>query len=317
MKAEMKAVVIGRYGGNDAVELAEVPVPSPQRNDLLIKVHAASINPIDWKIRNGMLKIITGGSFPKILGLECAGEVVATGSDVRQFQIGDHVVGFTGVGRLGAFAEYVCVSAGSSFAKPATVGYEQASTLPIAGLTALQALRDLGGIKPGDEVLINGASGGVGTFAVQVAKIFGAHVTAVCSAANAELVHHCGADRVLDYAREDFTTGIERYQIVFDTVAKRSFAECKRVLSANGVYVTTLPAPSVLMNQYLLGVFTGRRAKMVVARPNAADMAWMFDHIEAGRIRVIIDRVYPLGGIEEAFAYSESGKARGKVVLRV
>lgn len=311
----MKAVTISGYGGNEVVDIADVPVPVPGEDDVLIKVHAASINPVDWKIRNGMLKIFTGRSFPKILGSECAGEVVETGACVQQFKKGDCVIGYPGIKRLAAFAEYVCVDQGSTFVKPGNVRFEEASTLPIAGLTALQALRDLGKVAEGGHVLINGASGGVGTFAVQIAKILGARVTAVCSAGNAAMVRDLGADRVLDYAREDFTKGGERFDVVFDAVAKRSFAECKRVMAAKGVYVSTLPSASVLLNQYLTGFFTRRTAKAVMVKPNAADMEWMKNHIEAGRIRVVIDKTYPLEQIKEALIYSESGKARGKVVV--
>lgn len=313
----MKAVTISRYGGNEVVDVADVPVPIPGQDDVLIKVHAASINPVDWKIRNGMLKILTGHAFPKILGFECAGEVVGTGARVQQFQKGDFVIGFTGIKRLAAFAEYVCVDEGSTFAKPDNCGFDEAATLPIAGLTALQALRDLGQLAAGGHVLINGASGGVGTFAVQIAKILGARVTAVCSAGNAALVHDLGADRVLDYAQEDFTRGGESFDVVFDAVAKRSFAECKRVMTANGIYISTLPTPSVLLNQYLTGFFTRRTARAVIAKPNAADMEWMKNHIEAGKLRVVVDKVFSLEQIKEALTYSETGKARGKVVVRI
>ena len=313
----MKAVTISRYGGNEVVDVADVPVPTPGRDDVLIKVHAASINPVDWKIRNGMLKILTGPAFPKILGNECAGEVVGTGAGVQQFKTGDFVIGFPGIKKLAAFAEYVCVDQGSTFAKPENCGFNEASTLPIAGLTALQALRDIGKIAVGGHVLINGASGGVGTFAVQIAKILGARVTAVCSAGNAALVQDLGADRVLDYAHEDFTKGGESFDVVFDAVAKRSFAECKRVMTAGGIFISTLPTPSVLLNQYLTGFFTRRTARAIIVKPNAADMEWMKNHIEAGRLRVVVDKVFSLGQIKEALTYSESGKAKGKVVLRI
>lgn len=312
----MKAVTISRYGGNEVVEVADVPVPTPGEDDVLIKVHAASVNPVDWKIRNGMLKIFTGRSFPKILGSECAGEVVETGARVLQFKKGDFVIGYPGIKRLAAFAEYVCVDKGSTFVKPAHISFEEASTLPIAGLTALQALRDLGKVAEGGHVLINGASGGVGTFAVQIAKILGARVTAVCSAGNAALVQDLGADRVLDYAREDFTKGGERFDVVFDAVAKRSFAECKRAMTAKGVYVSTLPSASVLLNQYFTGFFTRKTAKAVMVKPNAADMEWMKKYIEAGKLRVVVDKVFSLEQIKEALIYSESGKAKGKIVVR-
>lgn len=224
----MKAVVINGYGGNEVMEVKNVPLPSPGRDDVIIKVHAAAVNPVDWKIRSGMAKILTGRRFPKIIGSECSGEVEEIGPQVTHFKKGDKVIGFPGIRRLAAFAEYVCAAERTTFPMPENIGFEEASTIPVAGLTALQSLRDLGYIARGDRVLINGASGGVGTFAVQIAKLFGANVTAVCSASNADLVRGLGAERVIDYTREDFTEGDGPYDIIFDTVSKRSFAECKR-----------------------------------------------------------------------------------------
>jgi NADPH:quinone reductase-like Zn-dependent oxidoreductase len=242
--------------------------------------------------------------------------VAATGAGAKRFQKGDRVIGFPGIKRLGAFAEYVCVQEQSVFPLPASIPFEQAASLPIAGLTALQALRNLGRLAAGQEVLINGASGGVGTFAVQIAGILGARVSAVCSAANAELVRELGAGRVIDYRREDFTRGTDRYDLVFDAVAKRSFAECKGVLAPHGLYVATLPTPAVLLNQYLTGFLSRKKARVIMVRPNADDLAWLTGQIEAGRIRVVLDRLYPLEAAREALAYSETGKARGKIVLR-
>jgi NADPH:quinone reductase-like Zn-dependent oxidoreductase len=313
----MKAALIDRYGGNEVVEVGEVPQPQPGPDDVLIRVQAAAINPLDWKIRSGMLKLFTGSTFPKLLGSECAGEVVATGSRVLRFAIGDQVIGFPGIKRLAAFAEYVCAPQRTTFPKPEGITFAQAATLPIAGLTALQALRDRGRLAVGQQVLINGAAGGVGTFAVQIARIFGAQVTAVCSGANAELVQGLGADRVIDHTRKDFTKGSERYDLIFDVVAKAPFAAAKRVLAPKGIYVTTLPSFAVLLNQSLTGYLTSRKARTVMVRPNGRDMAWLKGQIEAGRIRVVIDREYPLEQIREALAYSEAGKAKGKVVVKI
>jgi NADPH:quinone reductase-like Zn-dependent oxidoreductase len=313
----MKAIVIDCYGGNEVVHLRDVPLPEVGRGEVLIRVRGASINPVDWKIRDGMVRILTGWRFPKVLGSECAGEIVKTGPGVRRFKNGDQVIGAPGIRRLGAFAEYASVAEGKTFRKPASLPFEEAATLPIAGLTALQALRDKGRIKAGSRVLVNGASGGVGTFAVQVARVFGAEVTAVCSGANHELVRELGAERVIDYTREDFTREGERYDLIFDAVATSSFAADKKALAPQGVYVATLPSPAILLNQFLTGFVTGRQARTLMVKPNEADMAWMRERIEAGVIRVVVDRVVPLERIGEAFAYSESGKARGKVVVKV
>jgi NADPH:quinone reductase-like Zn-dependent oxidoreductase len=313
----MKAVVIDSYGGNDVVHIRDVPLPAPGRNDVLVKVHAASVNPVDWKIRAGMIKILTGRTFPKILGSECAGEIVETVAGATRFQKGDQVIVWPGLRRLGAFAEYVVAGGQSTFLKPQHITYGQASAIPIAGITALQALRDLGHIHPGKNVLINGASGGVGHFAVQIAKVFGAAVTAVCSGANADFVRGLGADRTIDYATEDFTKGEERYDIIFDAVTKHTFGECRRALTPMGVYINTLPAFSILLNQYVVGFLTRRKAASVMVRPNAADMEWMRSRIEEGRITIVVDRVYPLEQIREAFEYSETGRAKGKIILKI
>ncbi|MGE5893280.1 MAG: NAD(P)-dependent alcohol dehydrogenase [bacterium] len=313
----MKAVVIDTFGGNEVVEIKDVPRPSPGPDEVLIKVHAASINPVDWKIRSGMVKIISGSRFPMILGRECAGEVIETGREARKYKKGDEVIGLPGIRRLGAFAEYACAPERTVFPRPTNLGFGEAATIPIAGLTALQSLRDKGHIAPGKKVLINGASGGVGHFAIQIARIFGAEVTGACSGVNADFVKGLGADHVIDYTEEDFTNGSARYDIIFDVVAKRSFGECKKVLHTGGIYVCTLPAFPIILSQYITGYFSGKKARLIMVSPNAADMEWMKTQIEAGRIRIVIDKVYPLGEARDALAHSESGRVRGKIVLKM
>jgi NADPH:quinone reductase-like Zn-dependent oxidoreductase len=312
----MKAVIIRKYGKNDVVEIGDVPQPRCATGMVLIKVHAASVNPLDWKVRSGMLRLITGSKFPKVLGSECAGEVAETSGGFSKFNQGDQLIGLSGVRSLGAFAEYTCLPETTVFAKPAGITFEEAACIPVAGLTALQALRDRGRIVSGKKVLINGASGGVGTFGVQISKIFGAETTGVCSAANSDLVKDLGADRVIDYAKEDFTNGNYRYDIIFDSVSKRSFGECKKVLTPKGVYVSTLPSFSVILNQYITGFLTQKKARLVMVAPNVSDMEWMKAQIEAGRIKVVIDKVFPLDQAKDALAYSESGRARGKIVIK-
>ena len=313
----MKAVVFNKYGGNDVVDIKDVPLPTCGPEDVMIKVHAASINPVDWKVRSGNLKIITGSTFPKILGNECAGEVAETGSRVKKFKKGDHIIVWPGVRRLGAFAEYACSGETATFLKPKNIAFEEAACIPIAGLTALQALRDKGRIASGKKVLINGASGGVGHFAVQIAKIFGAEVSGVCSGANLDFVKSLGADRVIDYTKQDFTKGTEGYDLIFDAVSKRSFGDCKSVLAPNGCYVSTLPSLSVVVSQYGTGFFTAKKARTVWVAPNESDLAWMTSRIEAGKIKVMISRVYSLDQAKEALSQSETGKTRGKIVLKL
>jgi NADPH:quinone reductase-like Zn-dependent oxidoreductase len=313
----LKAAVINRYGGNDEVEIRDVPKPVCGPEDVLIKVHAAAINPVDWKVRSGQARIITGCRFPKILGNECSGEVVEVGERVHTFRQGDQVIGWPGVRRLGAFAEYVTTREGTTFAKSRRITFEQAACLPIAGLTALQALRDKGQIAYGKKVLINGAAGGVGHFAVQIAGIFGADVTGVCGTFNRETVRALGAHAVIDYTAEDFTRSANRYDIIFDAVAKRSFRDCKRVLARHGVYVSTLPSAGVLLNQYLTGYLGGKKAAAMWVMPNQADLEWISKHVETGKIEILIDLTYPLEQTQEALAYSETGRARGKMVLHI
>jgi NADPH:quinone reductase-like Zn-dependent oxidoreductase len=313
----MKAVVINRFGGNDVVEIRDMPRPSPGPEDVLIKVHAASVNPVDWKTRNGMLKMVAGSRFPMVLGRECAGEVIEAGGLAKKFRKGDAVVAVPGIRSMGAFAEQAIAPEKTVFFKPKNIGFEEAASIPIAGLTALQALRDRGHIASGQKVLINGASGGVGHIAVQIAKIFGAEVTAVCGGANIGFVKSLGADHAIDYTKEDFAKGSVCYDIIFDAVAKRTFGECKRVLTPKGVYVSTLPTVSVILNQYLTGFLTRRKARIIMVAPTAADMEWMKRQLDEGRIKIIIDKAYSLDKAREALAYSESGKARGKIVLKV
>jgi len=244
------------------------------------------------------------------------GEIVEAGRLVKKFKAGDAVIANAGMG-LGAYAEYVAVKEKTVFPKPEGVPFEDAATLPIAGLTALQALRDKGRIAPGRKVLINGASGGVGTFAVQIAKILGAEVTAVCSASNAGLVKGLGADHVLDYRHQDFIATRDSYDIIFDAVSSRSFRECKKALTPRGVYVNTLPSPSVFWNIFITTLLPGKKAATMMVSQRAADMEWMCEQLMTGRLKVIIDRVFPLDQTKEALQYSQSGRVRGKIVLKV
>jgi NADPH:quinone reductase-like Zn-dependent oxidoreductase len=316
MDGTMKAVVFNAYGGNDALELQEVSKPAIRPHEVLIRVHAAGVNPVDWKVREGQAKILTGNRFPKVLGIECSGVVMDTGSLVKKFKAGDVVIANAGM-RLGAFAEYLTVTENTVFPKPEMVAFEDAATLPIAGLTALQALRDKGCIAPGKKVLINGASGGVGTFAVQIAKILGAEVTAVCSAANAGLVNGLGADHVIDYCQQDFTKTAERYDCIFDAVSSRSYRECKRALIERGVYINTLPTPSIFWNIFITTLLPGKRAATMMVSQRASDIEWMCEQLKTGKLKVVIDRVFPLDQIKEALEYSRTGRARGKIVLKV
>ncbi len=313
----MKAAVIHRYGSADVLQYEDVAPPKIKADELLVKVHASCINPADWKIRKGMLKIVTGNKFPMILGFDLAGEVVEVGANVTRFTIGDSIYGTLKPPNAGAYAEFVAVSENCAVLKPTNISYTEAASIPVAGLTALQGLRDQGNIKPGQAVLINGASGGVGTFAVQIAKILGAEVTGVCSTKNLDFVKSLGADRVIDYTQQDFTQEPTQYDIIFDAVGKQSFSDCKKVLKPNGIYVTTLPTPENILPGIVTKFIPGKKAKLVLESPKAQDLVYLKELIEAGKLRIVIDRTYPLQEIAAAHTYSETGRAVGKIAIAI
>lgn len=312
----MKAIVIRGYGSTDVLKYEEVEKPNIKPDQLLVKVHASSVNPIDWKTRKGMLSILTGNKFPLILGFDVAGEVVEVGSQVTRFQVGDPIYGSTSFPG-GAYAEFAVVPENFAAIKPTNMNYEQAATVPLAALTALQALRNLGNIKSGQNVLINGASGGVGIFAVQIAKALDAEVTGVCSGKNMDLVRSLNADLVIDYTKEDFTKGNVQYDIIFDVVAKKSFADCRKVLTSNGIYISTLPIPEVILQSVLTAFLPGQKAKIVLENPNSRDLIYLKDLIETGKLRTVIDCIYPLQELTEAHRYSEGERTVGKIAIAV
>ncbi|KAB8319561.1 NAD(P)-dependent alcohol dehydrogenase [Tolypothrix campylonemoides VB511288] len=312
----MKAVVIREYGSPEVLQYQEVEPPKIKPDQLLVKVRATCVNPVDWKIRKGMFKLITGNKFPMILGSDLSGDVVEVGSQVTRFKPGDAIYG--NVGLLGgAYAELAAVPEKSVALKPTNMSYEEAASVPVAALTALQALRDLANIQSGQTVLINGASGGVGTFAVQIAKALGAEVTAVCSTKNSELVKSLGADRVIDYTQQDFTQGTAQYDIILDAVAKQSFSSCKQVLKPNGIYVNTLPTPETIVQSVFTAFIPGKKAKFIVGTLKSQDLIYLKDLIETGKIRSVIDRTFPLQELAAAHAYSESERAVGKIAIAV
>lgn len=317
MSEQMKAVVINKYGAPEVLQFQDIPKPEIKSDQMLVKVYATSINPIDWKTRNGMLKIIFGNKFPMVLGYDISGEVVEVGSGVTQFRPGDQIYACLDPATSGSYAEYAAVSEKVANLKPQNLSHEQAAAIPLAAETALQALRDLGGIKAGWRILINGASGGVGTFAVQIAKALGAEVTAVCSQKNAELVKNLGADSIIDYTNQDFTKESVKYDIIFDAVANRSFWECQNILSSNGVYVTTVPDFANSAAFFITQLLPGKKAKLILLKSNGKDLAYLKELSEANKLRPIIARTYPLSEIAEAHAESEKGRVVGKLVIAV
>lgn len=313
----MKAVFINQYGSTQVLQYGDMETPSIKRDQLLVKVYASSVNPVDWKIRAGQLQLLTGYKFPMVLGFDVSGEVVAVGESVTRFQTGDKVYAYLDSLPGGAYAEYAAVSERVACFKPDNMSYEQAAAVPLAATTALQALRDLGQILPGHKVLINGASGGVGSFAVQIAKALKAEVTAICSTQNVELVKSLGGDRVIDYTVQDFTKDTSVYDIIFDAVGKESFSGCQNILKPNGVYVTTLPDPDSVVQSFLTFLLPGKKSKLVVAQSSGQDLAYLKELIEGGKIRSVIDRSYSLEELAVAHAESEQGHVVGKLVIAV
>ncbi|MGB9475028.1 MAG: NAD(P)-dependent alcohol dehydrogenase [Candidatus Udaeobacter sp.] len=324
----MRAIVYCDYGVPN-LKLQEIEKPTPGDDQLLVRVHAASVNPLDWHFIEGTPYIMrvmgVGMRKPKDtrLGVDFAGTVEAVGKNVTKFKPGDEVFG----GRTGAFAEYVCVRESRAVAsKPNRITFEQAASVPIAGITALQGLRDKGKVQPGQKVLINGASGGVGTFAVQIAKSCGAEVTGVCSTKNLDMVRSLGADHVIDYTKEDFTKSDQRYDVILDNVANHSLSDCRRVLNPNGKYVLIGgggvnesrwlgPGLTHAFKAMFLSKFVSQQMGMMLAELNQKDLTFLADLMQSGKITPVIDKRYKLEELPQAVEYLEQGHARGKVVI--
>lgn len=317
----MKAILYTTYGSPDVLQLKDVAKPTPQENEVLVQIHAAAANPLDWhKMRAApfLVRLSDGLLAPKEprLGADIAGRVVAVGSQVTQFQPGDEIFGEIGVG---GFAEYVAVKASAVAPKPANLTFAEAATIPVAGFTALQGLRDTGKLQAGQTVLINGASGGVGTFAVQIAKALGAaEVTGVCSTRNFDLVRKLGADHVIDYTQTDFTRTGRRYDLILDAIGNRSVADCRRALTPQGICaVAGFTTMARLFQIVLLGSWGGQKMSNFLAKPNQQDLLVLKELLEAGKVTPVIDRTYPLAEVPDAIRYLETGRARGKVVITI
>ena len=323
----MQAITYHHYGTTDVLTLEDIPRRVPAEDEVLIAVHAAAVNPYDWHFLRGTPKFVRlfmgigGPKFPG-LGADMAGVVESVGGKVTRFRGGDEVFGLA----KGAFAEYACARESQLSVKPEGVSFEQAAALPIAGVTALQALRDRAHVLPEQSVLINGAAGGVGTFAVQIAKILGAEVTGVCSTHNVDLVRSLGADHAIDYTREDFTRSLDRYDVIFDLVGNRPLKDLRRVLRAKGVYVgcggggpdrgggEVLRGMLALM---LAGPFVSQKLTSVLAKINSKDLGQLAGWVQAGKLAPVLDRSYMLREVPEAIRYVETCHARGKVTIAV
>jgi NADPH:quinone reductase-like Zn-dependent oxidoreductase len=319
----MKAIVYEKYGPPEVLQLKEVEKPTPEEGEVLVEVHAASVNYGDLPVLRGepLQRLMGGGLLKpknKILGDDIAGRVEAVGGNVEQFQPGNEVFGLS---NFGAFAEYRCVIEDNLGLKPANLSFEDAASVPMAALVALQGLRDHGQIQPGNKVLINGASGGVGTFAVQIAKSFEAEVTGVCSTNKLDMVRSIGADQVIDYTQEDFTKRGQRYDLIFAAGGYHPISDYKRALSPEGIYVCTGGSYAQYFQALILGPListTGsKRLGAMYGKPNQKDWAFLKELVETGKVVPVIDRYYPLSEVPEALRYLEGGHARGKVVITV
>ena len=321
----MKAIVCPRYGTAEVLRYEEVEGPTAGDDEVLVNVRAASVNPLDWRFMRGepyLIRAMAGLRKPRDarLGADLAGQVEAVGRNVTQFRPGDAVFGAIGP-RLGTFAEYVCAREGDLAPKPANLTFEQAAAVPVGALTALQGLRDGARIRPAQKVLINGAAGGVGTFAVQIAKSFGADVTGVCSSRNVEMVRSLGADRVIDYTRQDFTREGQRYDLIFDCIGNRSLSDCRRAMSPKGTYLA-IGAPGgpwipviAMLKPLLLSPFVSQKLAPFVSKASREDLVVLKGLIEDRKVTPVIDRSYPLSEVAQAIRYLEEGHARGKVVI--
>jgi NADPH:quinone reductase-like Zn-dependent oxidoreductase len=324
----VKAIVHTKYGPPDELQLKEVEKPVPKDNEVLIKIHATTVTTSDCNIRNLTfvpklfllpMRMQFGFLKPKnnILGFDLAGDVEAVGKDVTRFKKGDQIFGTTEPA-YGAHAEHICLPEdGVLTNKPANMTYEEAATIPVIANTALHFIRDLGNIQTGQKVLINGASGGIGTFAVQLAKYYGAEVTGVCSTTNLEMVKSLGADQVIDYTKEDFTKTGQTYDVIFDAVGKSSFSRCKNSLKKNGIYLVTLPKLAVLLQMLWTPIIGSKKVKMEGAPAKVENLLFLKELVEAGQLKTVIDRRYPLEQTAEAFRYVEKGHKKGNVVITV
>ena len=327
----MKAIVQGRYGApGDVLRLQDIDEPLVEDDAVLVRVRATSVNPADWHLIRGnpyIARLQFGLRKPKdaVAGCDVAGQVEAVGRDVSRFRPGDEVFGSPFGRGLGTFAERVCISEDRVAVKPANLSFDQAAAVPLAALTALQGLRDHGSVKPGHRVLIIGASGGVGTFAVQIAKCLDAEVTGVCSTRNVDMVRSIGADRVIDYSREDVIQGGLRYDVIFQIAGTLSPSDCRRALTARGTLVgisgdsdgNWIGPVGRTIKALALSPFVGQKLTSFLLKPNAEDLQYLASLIEDGRVTPVIDRTYVLSEVPEALGYLEAGRARGKVVITV
>lgn len=313
----MKAMQYQRYGGPEQLRLGDVPRPIPSPDQVLVKLTASSVNPVDWKLHNGSFRFVMPVKMPSIPGFDLAGEVIEVGSAVTGFTPGERIYAMLDSRPGGASAEYAVVGTKAAALMPANLSEQEAAAIPLAGLTALQALRDGGRLVSGQRILVVGASGGVGHYAVQIAKAMGAHVTAVCSARNIEMVRGLGADHVIDYtSQSDFVTD-GPYDVIFDTIATSPFKAFVAVMTRQAVYVCTLPNPALIARAFLMPLYSKRRVRLVMVKSKGEDLRYLTGLVEEGKLRPVIDRTLPLEQLPIAHALSQEGRTAGKIVIGI
>ena len=313
----MRAAVITKFGNSDVFEVQDIKTPVPRKDEVLIEVYASSINPVDYKMRNGNWKFIFGSNFPIVLGFDVAGKIVECGSSISKFKVGDDVWGRITNKYGGAYAEYALAKEIVISNKPTNLSFTDAASIPLAAGTALQALRDYGKIKTGSHVLINGATGGVGQFAIQIAKIFGAEITAVSSSIHKEFINQLEPDHWIDYRKESFTNHCNKYDIIFDVAGKETFLSTHKSLKKNGIYITSLPRPKVLAHKLFSTFTSGKKVKAFFMKPSSKDLLFLKEKAESGELTPHVDSIFGLDEIARAHEYAETSHLKGKVVIQV
>ncbi len=313
----MKAVLFSQYGGPEVLSFEDAKKPVISKNQILVHAHAASVNPIDWKIRLGNLKMITGSKFPKMLGTDFAGEVAKVGESVSAYRPGDKVYGAVDPVHGRTYAEYIAVSPDHVAHMPVNMSFEEAATMPTVALTALQSLVHMANVNSNDKLLINGCSGGVGIMAIQFAKAFGATVTGVCSQSGFAISKKMGVDYLIDYHEKCFKDINEKFDIIFDIVANQKFSIAKKILTPKGIYITTSPGTKFFLQSFITIIFGEKRLIVTTVKRNTADLNIIREWIERGRLFTEVDRVYPLSEIQAAHAYSETRRVKGKIAIKI
>jgi NADPH:quinone reductase-like Zn-dependent oxidoreductase len=310
----MKKVIYKQFGNQDVLEIIEQAIPTPEKDQLLIRVKAVSINPLDWKVYGGEMKLMSGSKFPKAIGIDFSGIVEVSGSAVTRFKTGDEVIGLVDVFKGGALADYVLAKETDLAAKPANISFEQAAALPVTGLSALQIIDELAAIRKGQNVLINGATGGIGVFAIQIAKKRGANVTAVASTKGTALAATWGADQVIDYTKDDLGDIDQLFDTVIDLSTKLSFAAARKLMKKKATFITTLPSPLVILRSVLINLFSRKKLKVLILKPTMERLNVLSDLAKKG-LTIVLDKTYPVNEVRNAYEEAAKGKIIGKSVI--